>query len=59
MGNFADCEKPSFCFKMAATVGTRHKSYNISNLPNLIVSDVALFIHIIRELYSAHEECDV
>ena len=30
-----------------------------SNLPNLIVSDVALPVQIIRELYSAHEKCDV
>ena len=31
----------------------------IQNLPNLIVSEVAFLMQIIRELYSAHEKCDV
>ena len=37
----------------------RQKPHIIQNLPNLIVSDVAFLMQIIRELYSAHEKCDV
>ena len=30
-----------------------------SNLPDIIVLNVAFYMHIIRELYLAHVKCDV